>query len=149
MSSMRQVRRNLRREIMLAIDDGDGHPKSLAKIAGRLLGQDVGYDTLIKAFCAYEVRNALAQLRLDGKAESTGMLWKAADSLESEDIDIISVRRLKRLRGELESEVRMANQYGRAEDASSASMMLGIVTARLAEVLPSVEAEPEEVVAAS
>ena len=84
-------------------------------------------------------------MRLDGKAESTGLLWKAANCLESEDIDIISVRRLKRLRGELESEIRMANEYGRVEDATSASMMLGIVTARLAEVLPPVEAETEEV----
>lgn len=147
MSSMRPVRKGLRKEIMLAIKDGDGHPKSLAKIADRLLGRVVGYETLIKTFCANEVRNALAQLRLDGLAESTGMLWKAADCLESEDVDIISVRRLKRLRGELESEIRMANQYGRLDDSKSASMMLGIVTARLAEVLPPVKAETEEAVA--
>jgi len=123
----------------LAIDRGEGSLSQLIQIADRLLGRDVGYELLIKTFCANEVSNGLAQLRNDGLIESTGKLWKLTSNLETEDVDIIHVRRLKRLRGELKSEIRLAHEHGRVEDAVNAGRMLEIVQQQLLAAEPEAE----------
>jgi len=130
-SSMRTVRRQLRKELLGAIGNGDGVLPQLIEIADRLLGRNVGYEVLIKTFCANEVSNALAQLRLDEEVETTGKCWKLVSKLEDEDVDIISTRRLKRLRGELKAEIRLAHDHGRIDDAALASEMLAMVQGRL------------------
>lgn len=131
--SMRTVRRELRQQLLAAISVGSGDLRELVKIADHLLGQEVGWELLIRTFSHTEVQHGLAQLRLDGKVESAGKVWKLVGNLESEDVDTISTRRSKRLRGELKAEIRLAHEYGRTEDAIAASKMLEIIEARLQE----------------
>ena len=89
-----------------------------------MFGVEVGVTTLMEAFCRNEVSKALAQLRLDGHVESIGSIWKAMESLNLEDADSISIRRLKRLRGELRSEVALNRKFGRWEEAALAQSLL-------------------------
>src|SRR3990172_6954861 len=112
-STMRNVRRRLRQELLEAIRKGDGNLSNLIKIAGCLLGQYVGYEILIKNLERSEVNLATSQLRVDGHVESIGKVWKAMEALESQDVDIVSIRRLKRMRGELKAQIRLAHDHGR------------------------------------
>jgi len=128
---MRHVRRQLRKELLQAIKEEQGDLATLMQIADRLLGRAVGYEVLIKTFLSNEIANGLKQLRVDGEVESTGRLWKPFGDLKSEDVTKISTRRLKRLRGELKAEIRLAHDYGRVEEATVAARMLEIVSQRL------------------
>ena len=130
-SAIRTVRRQFRKELLMELASGEKHLSELVEIAGRLFGHEVGYETLIKAFLAGEVAKALSLLRLDGEAESVGKVWKKTESLTGDDVDILSLRRFKRVRGELKAEVALAHAYGRVEDAITASQMLAIVTQKL------------------
>ena len=128
MASLRSVRKELRNEILKSVNEGEFRLPAFTGIADHLMGRQVGYEQLIRTFLASEVNSALAYLRLDGKVESIGKLWKPVDSLESGDVDKISTRRKKRLRGELKAQERLSHQYGRIEDAIVAAKMITILT---------------------
>jgi hypothetical protein len=100
-------------------------------MAGCLFGQRVGYETLIKTFLSTEVSNGLAQLRLEGEVESTGKCWKPIANLQPEDVEIISVRRLKRLRGELKAQEVLAHNHGRIDEAVAVARMLEVISGEL------------------
>jgi hypothetical protein len=127
MASIRRVRRDFRKEVFQLISSGDGSIQKLVEAAGRHFGHFVGYEVLIKTFLHSEVGNAVSCLRTEGQVETVGKQWKSIASLQSEDVEIISLRRLKRLRGELKAQVRLAHQHGRVEDAVAAARMLEIV----------------------
>jgi hypothetical protein len=88
---------------------------------------ECGYHAVLKAFNQGEVNNAVSQLRLEGKIETVGRQWKDAEALQSEDVDIIIIRRMKRLRGEAKSLGVFAHEHGRTEEAISASNVVSIV----------------------
>ena len=136
MASMRRVRKNFRNEVLRLISSGDGNIKTLMALADGFFGRDVGYEVLIKTFLGSEVSNAVSYLRNEGKIETVGKQWKVAESLTSDDVTIISTRRLKRLRGELKSEIKMSHQFGKTEEAILASRMLELVKSRLPENEP-------------
>jgi hypothetical protein len=115
------------------ISSGNGSTEKLIEAAGRHFGHDVGYEVLIKTFLHSEVGHAVSYLRTEGHIETVGKQWKPTSELRPEDIDIISLRRLKRLRGELKAQVRLAHQHGRTEDAIVAARMLELVSGKLAE----------------
>lgn len=131
MASLRHVRRNFRVEVLQLISSGDGNIKKLVESAGAHFGHQVGYEVLIKTFLQNEVGNAVKVLRDEGRIESIGAQWKPIADLQSEDVEIISVRRLKRLRGELKAQVHLAHQHGRTVDAVAAARMLEIVSGEL------------------
>ena len=142
-SKMRKVRRQFRQEMLRAIEAGNGTAETLEKIARAVLGNDIGLEVAMSSFYANEVNKGLAQLRTDGLAESTGKVWKLAGSLDGEDIEAISIRRMKRIKGELLAEIRLAHDNGRFEEATIASSMLAIVSKQLEAAV--VEAEAAEV----
>ena len=123
-SRMRSVRRRFREEVLRSISSGHGHTEELIQAAGRLFGRNVGYEVLIKTFLASEASNATSQLRIDGLVESVGKQWKPIGGLNPEDVDTILIRRKKRIRGMLKSQVRLAHQNGRIEEATEASEIL-------------------------
>jgi len=131
MASIRRVRRDFRKEVLELICRGDGNTENLVEIAGRHFGHDVGYEVLIKTFLHNEVSNAVTCLRTEGLIETIGKKWKPVEQLQSEDIDVISIRRLKRLRGELESGLKLATDYNRAKDAEVVGRMLELVSHQL------------------
>jgi hypothetical protein len=139
-ASLRRVRRNFREEVLRLIRAGEGDMQTLLVLAGRYFGNDVGYEVLIKTFLGSEVSNAVSYLRSEGEVETVGKQWKMSADLQDDDIDIISVRRLKRLRGELTAEARLHHQHGRIGDAEVAGRMLSIVSDRLAELVSAAEA---------
>jgi len=137
MASLRRVRRDFRKEVLRLIGTGDGNIETLIKLAGSHFGHDVGYEALIKSFLGSEVSNAVSFLRNEGLVETVGKQWKPTDDLRDEDVEIISTRRLKRLRGELKAEVRLAHEHGRTEEAILASRMLDLVSTKLATTDPA------------
>lgn len=139
MASMRRVRRRFRDEALRIIKAGEGNSESLIVLAGKHFGHDVGYETLIRAFLASEVSNAVSQLRNDGHVESIGKKWIALADLQSEDVDIIITRRQKRVRGELKELVRFNHEHGRTEDAITAAMALTAIERQLNEQSKSEE----------
>lgn len=137
MASMRRVRRDFRKEVLRLVSSGEGNFEKLIELAGSFFGRDVGYEVLIKSFLGSEVSNAVSYLRSEGAIETVGKKWKPASELQPEDVDIIQIRRLKRIRGELKEEIRLAHHFGRIDEATAASKMLKVVTEQLssAEVL--------------
>ena len=133
MASMRRVRRNFRAEVLRLVSSGNGNMETLTKLADGFFGRDVGYEVLIKTFLGSEVSNAVSFLRNEGHIETVGKQWKPAGELTDDDVTIISTRRLKRLRGELKSEIRMAHNFGKVEEAVLASRMLELVNEKLPE----------------
>jgi hypothetical protein len=128
MASLRRVRKNFRKEVLQLIKAGEGNLKSLMQLADAHFGSnDCGYHAVLRAFHAGEVNNAVSQLRLDGEIETVGKSWKSTEDLQSEDVDIITLRRMKRLRGEAKSLARFAHEHGRTEAAISASHVVSIV----------------------
>lgn len=128
MSSLRRVRKNFRKEVLRLIKSGEGNLKNLMSLADAHFGSnDCGYHAVLKAFHAGEVNNAVSQLRLDGEIETVGRSWKSTENLESADVDIITLRRMKRLRGEAKSLAKFAHEHGRTEAAISASHVVSIV----------------------
>ena len=131
MASMRRVRKDFRKEVLRLVSTGDGDIETLTHLAGRFFGHEVGYEVLIKTFLGSEVSNAVSCLRAEGFIETIGKQWKPVTELKGEDVDIISIRRLKRLRGELKSEIQLAHKHGRVDEAIAASRMLEIVSQQL------------------
>lgn len=128
MASLRRVRKNFRKEVHQLIKAGEGNLKNLMALADSHFGSnDCGYHAVLRAFHAGEVNNAVSQLRLDGEIETVGRSWKSTENLQSEDVDIITLRRMKRLRGEAKSLAKFAHDHGRTEAAISASHVVSIV----------------------
>lgn len=130
-SSLRRVRRLLRQRLLALVQKGEGNLKILEREAARILGQDVGYEVVLRAFVCSEVANAMAQLRSQGEVQSVGKDWKDADSLSEEEVDIVQTRLLKRTNGSLKSSVKLSHAYGRTEDAVFASELLRQLSERL------------------
>lgn len=142
---MRSVRRNFRKEVLQCVNAGDGSIERLTELAGKFFGFQVGYELLIKSFLNSEVSNAVSQLRCQGEIETVGKQWKPVSSLNPDEMRGILLRTRKRIRGELESTVRRAHQFGFAEDAIDATKALSA----LAMVEEAIEArETEELSAA-
>jgi len=144
MASLRRVRKNFRKEVLQLIKAGEGNLKNLMALADAHFGSnDCGYHAVLRAFHAGEVNNAVSQLRLDGKIETVGRSWKSTENLQSEDVDIITLRRMKRLRGEAKSLAKFAHNHGRTEAAISASHVVSIVKVEEPEVVTdqSIEAK--------
>ena len=131
MASLTRVRRDFRNEVNQLISSGTGSTEKLVEAAGRHFGRDVGYEVLIKAFLRGEVSNAVSTLRGEGRIETIGHMWKPASQLVPADVAVISLRRLKRMRGELLAQVKLAQTHGLAEDVLAAGRMLEIVTTEL------------------
>ena len=131
---MRRVRKRYREDALRLISAGEGNFENLRSLAASHFGHDVGYQELIKAFLGAEVNNAVSCLRGEGKVETIGKKWKMADQLQLEDVQIISTRRLKRLRGELKAQVKLAHDHGQVDEAIAASRALDAITVRLEEV---------------
>lgn len=144
MASMRRVRKDFRKEVYRLISAGDGSIDKLVEVAGRFFGRDVGYEVLIKTFLQSEVSNAVTCLRSEGHIETVGKRWKLTEELRPEDVDVISTRRWKRLRGELKSEARLAHDHGRISDATAAGQMLSLVSSMLASQESAEEAVRQE-----
>ena len=128
MTSIRRARKDLRKAVLQSISTGGGSIEKLLEIAEQHFGHDVGYIPLIRCFLNNEVSNAVSCLRKDGHIETIGKKWKAASQLHAEDVEIISKRRLKRIRGELKSEVELAHKFGNVEDAVFAAKLLGMLS---------------------
>jgi hypothetical protein len=124
---MRSVRRRLRKELSTEIAGGNGDLPTLRGLTRQLLGHSVGFEVLIDAWCANETSNALAQLRIAGEAESVGKMWKPVDVLTDADVEAISIRRLKRMRGELKAQERLAHEHGRISEAAAVARLLEII----------------------
>lgn len=133
MASMRRVRRQFREDLLRSVGAGQGNTDDLMRLAGEHFGRSVGYEELIKTFLRSEVQAGLSVLRNDGHVESVGRKWKSVDNLNEEDVDVISTRRLKRVRGELKAEIRLAHEHGRFEDAVAATRMLDLLQSRESE----------------
>ncbi len=131
MASLRSVRKRFRKESLRLVSSGDGNVEILKQLAGSYFGHQIGYEVLINSFLQNEVSNAMSYMRSEGEVESVGKKWKPVADLNEEDIDVLSSRRLRRLRGELTAEIRLCHEHGRTEAAISASEMLAIVSARI------------------
>ena len=141
MASIRRVRRDFRNEVNQLISSGEGSTEKLVEAAGRHFGYDVGYEVLIKTFLHNEVGNAVSSLRSEGLIETIGKQWKSTSELVPSDVAIISLRRLKRMRGELQAQVKLAHQHGLVEDAVAAGRMLEIVSNELSSRVDDVTAD--------
>lgn len=131
MSSLRRVRRNFRKAVLQLIEAGEGNSEKLMKLADEFYGSnDCGYKSVLKAFHQSEINNAASQLRIEGLVETVGKSWKSIEKLEQSDIDVITIRRMKRLRGEAKSLVGFAHNYGRTEIATTAANVASIFSAR-------------------
>jgi len=138
MASIRNVRRQLRKELLKAVVAGNGDLKTLVRIAREIVGNDVGVEKMLAAFYPAEVSKAMSVLRSDRLVESVGSDWKAVANLDATDVDTISLRRLKRMRGELREEERLAHEHGRTEEAVVASRMLELLAPAIKEAEPVV-----------
>ena len=138
MSSMRRVRKNFRKDVLRLINSGDGDIETLMKLADDFFG-DVGNRLIWRTFRGSEVGHAVSYLRNEGIVESIGKLWKPAGELTSNDVGIISTRRMKRVRGELTREIKLAHDHGLTEEAVLVSKMLDTMSSRL----PALEPETE------
>ena len=130
MASMRQVRKRFRKEVHRLISAGGGNTEMLMDIAKVMFGE-VGYPKVLETFWRSELSNAVSHLRNEGLVETIGKKWKPVDELQPEDVDVISTRRFKRLRGELKAEVQLAHKHGRIDDATTAARMLDLVSQQL------------------
>jgi hypothetical protein len=126
------------------ISSGDGNIDKLIEAAGGYFGHLVGYEVLIKTFLRSEVTNAVSTLRQEGCVETVGRHWKPVLALESDDVEQISMRRFKRLRGELKEEIRLDHAFGRHEEAAMAGKMLEVLSERLESGDVSAESESQD-----
>ena len=141
MASIRRVRKDFRQEVLRLISTGDGSIEMLVKNAGQMFGHDVGYEVLIKTFLHNEVANAVSYLRNEGLVETIGKQWKTVDGLNQEDIEVIQVRRKKRIRGELKAGKRMAHERGDVDMAAMFGAALNFLNTQDAEVVQPESAE--------
>ena len=132
MAGIRNVRKHLRKEVLKCVATGHGDLKTLTQVAREIVGNGVGVEKMLEGFYAGEVSKALAVLRSERRVESVGKDWKVTSDLDSTDVDTISLRRLKRLRGELTEEKRLAHEFGRTEEAVLAARMLDILSSAFA-----------------
>lgn len=128
MANIRRVRKDFRKEVLQKISTGDGNIETLIALAGRHFGNNVGYEVLIKTFLGTEVSNAVSYLRSEGAVETVGKKWKPVSELQSDDVDVISHRRFKRLRGELKAEIKLDHDHGRTDEAIIASKALDMIS---------------------
>ena len=128
---MRSARRELREKLLNALSTGKGSLPELVRVADGLFSREVGYGILLNSFLANEVSQGLAKLRIDGAAESVGKIWKLANELDGDDVDKISLRRLKRLRGEFKAQILLDHNFGRTENAVAVARMLEIIEQQL------------------
>lgn len=133
MASIRRVRKNFRQEVLRLIESGQGNWENLMRLAVEHFGKDVGFDVVLKAYYQVEVSNAVSHLRNEGRIETVGKQWKPVAELDDSDVDVISTRRLKRIRGELKTQVRFAHEKHRVDDAIKAAQVLGVLSAMISE----------------
>ena len=143
-SRMRSARRRLRKELLQCIDAGKGDIATLGQTACAIMGHEVGIEEVTNYFYANEVSNAMKKLRVDGEVESVGRLWMRVGSLSEENVETISIRRLKRLRGESKAQLRLAHDHGRIDEAVAIGQLLEILNQELVkrEVVEGVEVLP-------
>ena len=128
MASLRRVRKNFRKEILRLIESGQGNWENLMRLATEYFGRDVGFDVVLKSYYQVEVGNAVSHLRSEGRIETVGKQWKPVEQLDDTDVTLIMNRRFKRIRGELQSQIRLAHDKQRVEEAIAASQAFGIMS---------------------
>lgn len=121
-SKMRKVRRLLRHRLRSRLKEGNCSRSEMESIVESIMAHEVGYATLVSTFLRSELNMALAYLQRGptAEAESNGMVWKHVDNLDDMDLDVISVRILKRMRGEASRHADISDKHGRHSDASFA-----------------------------
>jgi len=129
-AKLRRVRRGFREEVLQLVSAGEGNFEKLMQLAEASFA-DAGYHEVLRAFWAAEVSNAVSSLRTEGLIETIGKKWKPVSKLTGEDVDVISIRRKKRLRGELKAQKRLAHEHGRIDEAVAVGRMLDIVSEQL------------------
>ena len=141
MASLRRVRKNFRTEVLRLIESGQGNWENLMSLATEYFGKDVGFDVVLKAYYQVEVSNAVSHLRNEGRIETVGKQWKQVADLDDSDVTVILTRRFKRIRGELKSQVRLAHEKQRVDEAIKASQALGVMST----MFPDGERLPQEI----
>lgn len=148
MSSLRRVRKNFRKEVLRLVESGEGSWDSLIRLADAYFGSNsIGYHAVVKAFLHGEVNNAVAKLRSEGFVETVGRHWKSTENLQDEDITQIQTRRLRRIRGELKSQIRLAKDRGRNDEAAIARAALGVMSSCCDDSEQEVSAVVQEAIA--
>ena len=143
MASLRRVRKDFRKEVLQLISTGDGNIETLISLADKQFGRSVGYHELLKTFLGSEVSNAVSFLRTEGHIESIGKKWKPVGELAEDDVNVIELRRKKRIRGELKASIVLAHNHGRTEEAITAAKMLELIAE------PATNSEAEETASTS
>ena len=131
MRSIRSVRRDFRKEVLQMISAGEGNLEKLMQLAAVTIGNEVSNSQLVRSFLHTELSNAVSQLRNEGEIETIGKQWKPAANLNESDVETISVRRLKRIAGELRSQLRLDHEHGRTESAIETADSLAVVMRHL------------------
>ena len=126
MASLRSVRKAFRRELRQLMASKGGYllPHEGVALARAMFGREVGVDDLMESYCANQFNAAMAYLRSDRVAESVGREWVAVSQLKPEQVDGVTLRRLKRIVGELRSQVALDHETGRTEEAVKHSLAL-------------------------
>jgi hypothetical protein len=112
----------------------------MERVAREIMGRDVGVEELMESYYANETSNAMKQLRIAGETESVGGVWMRVADLTEANVETISVRRLKKMRGELKAQMTLAHDHGLVGDAAFAGRMLEVLHQELAK-RETVEAE--------
>ena len=135
-SRMRSARRRLRKELSRCVKSGQGDRATLDRVAREIMGREVGMEEVAAYFYTNEASNSMSQLRLAGDAESVGGLWLPVESLTDAHVETISIRRLKRLRGEAKAQERLSHDHGRVEEAVLIGRLLELLHQGLASQEP-------------
>jgi hypothetical protein len=129
-ASLRKVRKELRKAMLIAIKQGKRSTRDLFALADAHFGSnDCGYHAVIKAFVMSEVNNAVSFLRQEGHIETVGKEWKPVEEIDQDDALKIMARRKKQIRGLAKGATRFAHEHGHTEDAVCLLNVLGIVKA--------------------
>lgn len=118
MANYRKVNKQLRKHLLEAVTKGSGDSETLKQIAREIIGNNVGIERLLDNLYSSAVAQGMAILRSEGHVESIGKNWKLATLLDSDDVDTVQLRRLKRMRGEAVSQIHLAHKHGRIDDAT-------------------------------
>jgi len=145
-SRMRSARRRLRKEALRLIMSGNGDRATLDRVACEIMGREVGIEEVTAYFYANEISNATKQLRIAGDVESVAGRWIETSKLSDADVESISVRRLKRLRGEAKAQLKLAHDHGRIDEAAMAGRLLEVIGYELTKRESSGEVEEVETV---
>lgn len=145
MAKMLKVRRQLRAALHEAIKAGDGSNAVIHKITRDIMEADVTLRVLMDSLVLGEANKATAQLRREFGVESVDTGWVTKEMLSQENVEIISARRFKRVRGECQTEIDLAHTHGMTEEASVAIQIIGLLDKLAPE--PSDDAEAVDAVA--